>query len=161
MVMDIQDIRRRNLMRWLETNSTPRDEKSLFSQLKGGGSFGERVARRLEQDYGMGTGYLDRDDEANSSNKGQNTPLSGQARKLVEWVERIDGLGDPARKIFTQMASILQVAETLSAPQNQSAGKLSPETAVKIEEAEAALDGMTRTDRRGTSSHAARKRTGK
>lgn len=55
------EIRRENLRRWVAKNGTPPKEKSLFSQLKANGSFGERVARRLEQQYGMGDGYLDRD----------------------------------------------------------------------------------------------------
>ena len=59
--MDIVEIRRENLRRWIEKNGTPPKERSLFSQLKADGSFGERVARRLEEQYRMGTGYLDRD----------------------------------------------------------------------------------------------------
>ncbi len=58
--MDIKDIRRENLRRWVAEHGRPTAEKSLFSQLLGGsGSFGERVARRLEQDYKMGAGFLD------------------------------------------------------------------------------------------------------
>ena len=59
--MDIVEIRRENLRRWIEKNGTPPKERSLFSQLKADGSFGERVARRLEDQYRMGAGYLDRD----------------------------------------------------------------------------------------------------
>lgn len=59
--MDIQEIRRARLRQWLERNPTPPKEKSYFSQLTSGvTSFGERAARRLERDYGMGGGYLDR-----------------------------------------------------------------------------------------------------
>lgn len=58
--MDIVEIRRENLRRWVAENGTPAKEKSLFSQLKSTGSFGERVARRLEEQYRMGYGYLDR-----------------------------------------------------------------------------------------------------
>ena len=48
-------------MEWLETHSVPPAEKSLFSQLKDPTtSFGEKLARRLERDYGMGDGFLDR-----------------------------------------------------------------------------------------------------
>ena len=65
--------RRRNLERWLSEHSplpvnkrTKKLEKSLFSQLKTNGSFGAKVARRLESDYDMGPGYLDTDpDEQN------------------------------------------------------------------------------------------------
>jgi len=58
--MDIVEIRRENLRRWVAEHGTPPKEKSLFSQLKSNGSFGERVARRLEGQYKMGAGYLDR-----------------------------------------------------------------------------------------------------
>ena len=59
--MDITEIRRENLKRWVAEHGTPSKERSLFSQLKANGSFGERVARRLEADYRMGEGFLDRD----------------------------------------------------------------------------------------------------
>jgi hypothetical protein len=59
-IMDIQDTRRENLRIWAKENGVPSDEKSYFSQLFGGASFGERAARRLERDYKMGDGYLDR-----------------------------------------------------------------------------------------------------
>lgn len=58
--MDIIEIRRANLRRWVAENGTPAKEKSLFSQLKSLGSFGEKVARRLEDQYKMGDGFLDR-----------------------------------------------------------------------------------------------------
>ena len=58
--MDIQETRRARLRLWLEGKTAPTKEKSYFSQLLGGTtSFGERAARRLERDYGMGDGYLD------------------------------------------------------------------------------------------------------
>jgi hypothetical protein len=57
--MDIVETRRKNLLRWIAKNGTPAKERSLFSQLKSTGSFGERVARRLEVDYRMGVGFLD------------------------------------------------------------------------------------------------------
>lgn len=59
--MDITETRRENLRRWVAENGTPVKERSLFSQLKANGSFGERVARRLEADYKMGEKFLDRD----------------------------------------------------------------------------------------------------
>ncbi|MDQ2822756.1 MAG: S24 family peptidase [Pseudomonadota bacterium] len=57
--MDIVETRRANLRRWVAKHGTPVKEKSLFSQLKANGSFGERVARRLETQYKMGAGWLD------------------------------------------------------------------------------------------------------
>jgi len=62
--MDIIETRRENLRRWVAEHGTPAKEKSLFSQLKSNGSFGEKVARRLEEQYRMGTGYLDTAHEA-------------------------------------------------------------------------------------------------
>lgn len=51
--MDIIEIRRANLRKWVQENGTPIKERSLFSQLQGAGSFGEKVARRLEAQYKM------------------------------------------------------------------------------------------------------------
>lgn len=73
--MDITENRRENLRRWVAENGTPAKERSLFSQLKANGSFGERVARRLEADYKMGDGFLDRDPDA--------APSLDELRKLV------------------------------------------------------------------------------
>lgn len=58
--MDIKDIRRSRLKQWFSNRSIPEKEKSYLSQLMGGkASFGEKAARRLEQTYEMGMGYLD------------------------------------------------------------------------------------------------------
>ncbi|GAQ30240.1 hypothetical protein SAMD00023378_3923 [Ralstonia sp. NT80] len=58
--MKIADIRRARLREWFATRSLPEKEKSYISQLMGGkASFGEKAARRLERDYGMGEGSLD------------------------------------------------------------------------------------------------------
>jgi len=57
--MDTVETRRENLRRWVAANGTPAKERSFFSQLQKDASFGERVARRLEQQYKMGAGYLD------------------------------------------------------------------------------------------------------
>jgi hypothetical protein len=116
--MDIQDIRRANLMRWLERNSVPPKEKSLFSQLKGGASFGERVARRLEADYGMGVGFLDADEASNSSNKGQNPVLSDEANRLIQCVMRLDGRGKEVRQTFAYTLGILEIVERLGSVQD-------------------------------------------
>lgn len=59
LAMDIIEIRRANLRRWVLENGTPVKERSLFSQLQGTGSFGEKVARRLESQYKMPPMYLD------------------------------------------------------------------------------------------------------
>lgn len=111
--MDIQDIRRANLARWLETHSVPQREKSLFSQLKGGASFGERVARRLEADYRMGVGFLDASEPSESANRGQNTPLSAEAERLIQCVMRLDKGGANARQTFAYTLGILEIVERL------------------------------------------------
>jgi len=62
------DIRRQNLKIWFSNRSIPTAEKSYISQLMSAtASFGEKAARRLEQTYGMGDGYLDRPPEDNQS----------------------------------------------------------------------------------------------
>ena len=59
--MEIAEIRRARLKEWFANRSVPENEKSYMSQLMSGkASFGEKAARRIESEYGMGTGYLDR-----------------------------------------------------------------------------------------------------
>lgn len=70
--MNIADTRRKNLDRWVAVNGVPQKERSLFSQLKGGGSFGEKVARRLEVTYKMGDKFLDAPCDGDGGN--QKTP---------------------------------------------------------------------------------------
>lgn len=61
------DIRRQNLKTWFTSRSIPPAEKSYISQLMSGtASFGEKAARRLEDTYGMGLGYLDKPPEENA-----------------------------------------------------------------------------------------------
>ena len=70
--MDIKQIRVERLRQWFANKTLPEKEKSYLSQLLNGkASFGERAARRLERDYGMGEGFLD-------------TPTAA-AGKVVEW----------------------------------------------------------------------------
>ncbi|NUX55951.1 hypothetical protein [Paraburkholderia youngii] len=58
--MDIHEMRRAALQQWVNEHGVPPREKSYFSQLLSGtASFGERAARRLEQDYGMAPGCLE------------------------------------------------------------------------------------------------------
>lgn len=115
MHMDIHETRRANLKKWLETHTTPPAEKSLFSQLKGTGSFGEKVARRLELKYEMGVGYLDRpgqlDGGSNSPINDQNPPLSDEAQALIRCVERLDGSGPEFAQMFAAHARLLALAE--------------------------------------------------
>lgn len=84
--MDIVEIRRENLRRWVAEHGTPAKEKSLFSQLKTTGSFGERVARRLEQQYKMGAGYLDAPPKFLVSSPDDD---GGGAREVVELIREV------------------------------------------------------------------------
>lgn len=97
MPMDITENRRENLRRWVAENGTPAKERSLFSQLKANGSFGERVARRLEADYKMGDGFLDRDPDA--------TPSLDELRKLVPDARRVHASG-PDDPSMTQIMKV-------------------------------------------------------
>ena len=154
---DIQDIRRARLVKWLETHSTPQREKSLFSQLKTpGNSFGEKVARRLEQTYGMGTGYLDSDDNFKPPISEGFPPLSPESKMLIGLVERVDGLGAPMRKLFVQMAGILEVAEALSARHNQD-----PSLLTLLDQADDDLTELARSKSPRVKNHATRKRESK
>ncbi|MHA0949528.1 hypothetical protein [Enterobacter ludwigii] len=59
--MDTKEIRRKRLAEWFSEKTLPEKEKSYLSQLiNGKASFGERAARRIENDYGMPAGYLDK-----------------------------------------------------------------------------------------------------
>lgn len=56
--------RRRRLAKFFEGTAIPAKEKSFLSQLiNGKAPFREKAARRLEGTYGMGSGYLDVDDD--------------------------------------------------------------------------------------------------
>jgi hypothetical protein len=69
------NIRRVKLLEWVTKNGTPTNEKSYFSQLiSGKASFGEKAARRIEEDYGMGLGFLD----------GENIVKESQLIELLE-----------------------------------------------------------------------------
>lgn len=76
-------LRRKKLMQWISINGTPPAEKSLFSQLKGTTSFGEKVARRLEEQYKMGHRYLDTEDAAPVSNGPVSAGELGRVLSLV------------------------------------------------------------------------------
>jgi hypothetical protein len=87
--MDIVETRRENLRRWVAENGTPPKEKSLFSQLKGHGSFGEKVARRIEQKYGMRAGYLDEPGAAVPTQKSMPGELELMMNLTVETAEEM------------------------------------------------------------------------
>lgn len=51
-------------------------------------------------------------------NREAKPPLSNEALRLISWIERVDALGDPARKFFLHMHALLQVAGILTQAQN-------------------------------------------
>ncbi len=54
-----EEIRRTNLQRWLHAHAIPAPERDNLLRLAAAGAFSVAEARRLEQDYHMGDGYLD------------------------------------------------------------------------------------------------------
>lgn len=57
----LKELRAKNLKLWFSGKTVPPKEKSYISQLMNGRvSFGEKSARRLENDYGMPEFYLDK-----------------------------------------------------------------------------------------------------
>jgi hypothetical protein len=75
--MDIKETRRAQLKKWFAERDIPPKEKSYLSQLLSGtASFGERAARRLEAEYGMGHMFLD-------EVEGQNVPSSREGKETA------------------------------------------------------------------------------
>lgn len=91
--MYIQDIRRSNLRRWTDAHGVPSKEKSYFSQLMSGASFGERAARRLEADYGMGDRYLDQPTSISDPAVDAPVELSPSALALTSAISDADKCG--------------------------------------------------------------------
>jgi len=61
--MTASEVRLKKLEKWFEGKPIPVKDRSFISQLRGGATFGERAARRIEKDYGMPAFYLDTDEE--------------------------------------------------------------------------------------------------
>jgi hypothetical protein len=108
--MDIVEIRRENLRRWVEKNGTPPKERSLFSQLKADGSFGERVARRLEEQYRMGAGFLDRDPAA---------PQAAQSEAPQQDAAPLEGGGKVAAELLALAAEMIETYRLASPTDRQ------------------------------------------
>lgn len=92
--MKIADVRRARLREWFATRSLPEKEKSYLSQLMSGkASFGEKAARRLERDYGMGEGYLD-NEPPGSADAELITEAQAPARQVTALPLDVDALKD-------------------------------------------------------------------
>lgn len=86
--MKTTDIRRLRLKEWYSTRSIPESEKSYISQLiNGKASFGEKAARRLENDYQMPSGYLDSTDNLKMSSNVESAPDLIGSVPLISWVQ--------------------------------------------------------------------------
>lgn len=112
--MNIQEIRRENLRKWLSTRTAPQKEKSYFSQLLSGtASFGERSARRIEKDYDLGYGYLDSDDPLNAPRPSSKNPggMSDDALKLIFAIELLDTRGAPGQKMIKSFLDTIEAFE--------------------------------------------------
>jgi plasmid maintenance system antidote protein VapI len=82
-------------------------------------NIGPNVARRIEQAFGMETGWLDvvhtaEQEFVNSAIRGAKKPLSDEAAELIQCVIRIDAIGEPARILFRAQMEILAVAASLT-----------------------------------------------
>ncbi|HEX7911740.1 MAG TPA: hypothetical protein VF534_27115 [Paraburkholderia sp.] len=68
---------------------------------------GDDIARRIEKAHKKEEGWLDHEHAADSSISGHKSPLSDEAKSLILCVERLDGIGDLARKTFVWHTGLL------------------------------------------------------
>lgn len=68
---------------------------------------GDDIARRIEKAYEKEEGWLDHEWGSNSAINEAISPLSDEAKSLILCVERLDGLGDVARKTFIYHTGLL------------------------------------------------------
>ncbi|HHQ6553257.1 TPA: hypothetical protein ACSTJZ_003151 [Serratia fonticola] len=89
--MDMKEIRRKRLADWFSDRTLPLKDKSYISQLITGqsSSFGERAARRLERDYGMGDGYLDNPPEDPDATDTKTVALDEREKLLLQLFDRL------------------------------------------------------------------------
>jgi hypothetical protein len=74
-----EDIRRTNLQRWVHAHSIPTPERDNLLRLAAAGAFSAAEARRLEQDYHMGDGYLDAPWVPHRASAAQPVPAANRA----------------------------------------------------------------------------------
>lgn len=120
--MEIADIRRERLRLWFANRTLPEKEKSYLSQLMTGkASFGERAARRLERDYGMGAGFLDerKGDGPAPIEALENVDSADAVFELVDLFSKCDHLG----RSFILEAARSQADEASASQGNDNAAR--------------------------------------
>jgi transcriptional regulator with XRE-family HTH domain len=78
----------------------------------------------------------------------EKTPLSSEARRLIMWVERTDGLGDPSRILFGHLYKIMQIAGTITQVQNSSQDEQLAEAASALPSYIAQSEGKNRATKK-------------
>lgn len=109
--MDKTELRRERLRQWFENRTLPPEEKSYLSQLmKGKAPFGEKAARRLEKELGMGELYLDRpsSEEQEDINAFLRGPGAGfiNGDELLELITLYKEANTEGRKFIMQSARV-------------------------------------------------------
>ncbi|AWK43134.1 MULTISPECIES: hypothetical protein [Photorhabdus] len=88
--MSMKNIRQQRLRDWFSDKTLPEKEKSYLSQLMNGkASFGEKAARRLEQDYRMPDGYLDADTNTHQLGNPLQVTLTPKQKVLLELFDEL------------------------------------------------------------------------
>lgn len=81
---------------------------------------GDDIARRIEVTFEKEEGWLDHEWGVEPSIRGHKSALSDEAKSLILCVERLDGLGDLARKTFTYHTGLLLLSSASAALQTGS-----------------------------------------
>ncbi|MCW7764223.1 hypothetical protein [Photorhabdus luminescens] len=88
--MSMKNIRQQRLKDWFSDKTLPEKERSYLSQLMNGkASFGEKAARRLEQDYRMPDGYLDTDTNTPELGSPLQVTLTPKQKVLLELFDEL------------------------------------------------------------------------
>lgn len=105
---ELKELRISNLKKFFENRSLPIKDKSLLSQLMSGkSSFGEKVSRRLEEEYSMGYLYLDTQPETQiMPEKGDNfIPAHRQGMRHIPL------LGQVEAGAFTEVIQLDEISD--------------------------------------------------
>ncbi len=109
--MEKHETRRSRLREWVVRNGVPQKERSYFSQLLSGTvSFGEKAARRLEDDYAMGLYFLEGGSppgtrrNASDAKSGPASPALLDGDELIELIALFQQAGPSGRKVILSAA---------------------------------------------------------